>query len=105
MTEPDPERGRLLVRNEFASVALERDPGAGEALVRVLDLRTGRAVSLDPLELEALTRLTRDDLTALVDPSFAGLGGARRTPAGIELVPGEGEEDPEVGGGPRPAEG
>ncbi len=79
--------------NEFASVVLERDPDARGALLRVLDLRTGRAVSLDPLELEALTRLTRDDLTALVDPSFPGFAGGRRTPDGIELVPGEGEED------------
>jgi hypothetical protein len=82
----------ILVRNEFATVALDRDPGATEALVRIVDMRTGRAVSLDPLELEALTRLTRDDLTALVDPSFPGVRGERPLGARAELVPGEGEE-------------
>ena len=80
----------MLIRNEFATVALEPDPSADRTLVRITDVRTGRQVSLDPLELEALTRLTRDDLSVLVDPSFGGLTGERHL-LREELVPGEGE--------------
>lgn len=82
----------IVFRNEFATVAVNRDPGASEALIRILDMRTGRSVALDPLELEALTRLTREDLTALVDPSFPGVTGERMLVEHADLVPGEGEE-------------
>ena len=81
----------MVVRNEFATVLLEPEGEADQSVVRITDLRTGRQVSLDPLELEALTRLSRDDLTILVDPSFPGLAGDRRFELREELVPGEGE--------------
>ena len=78
---------RFRVQNEFASVGVELD--ASGVYLHITDLSSGVGVSLDPLELEAITRLGPSDRRSMVDPSFLGLasdGGF------IELVPGEGEE-------------
>lgn len=60
-----PDTGRLL-GNEFALVEIGVvDAGNGPAL-RIRDTDSDRSVLLDPLELEALTRLRHADLGALV---------------------------------------
>jgi hypothetical protein len=85
--EPRPDRPRFRVQNEFASVGIELD--ASGCYLHITDLRSGVAVTLDPLELEALTRLGPDDRRSMVDPSFLGL----TTEGGfLDLAPGEGEE-------------
>ncbi|WP_211261620.1 hypothetical protein [Pseudonocardia acaciae] len=66
--EPDPDR--LVVRNEFAVVAVSvRASGPGRAALRVEDLRTRQAVELDALELESLAWARHRDLAPLLDPS------------------------------------
>ncbi|WP_245607206.1 hypothetical protein [Pseudonocardia spinosispora] len=65
-----PEPGRLVVRNEFAVVAVTvRQDGAGEARLRIEDLRTRQSVDLDALELESLAWSRHQDLDFLLDPS------------------------------------
>jgi hypothetical protein len=86
-THPDDRRIRFRVQNEFASVGIELD--ASGAYLHITDLRSGVGVSLDPLELEAITRFGPGDRRSMVDPSFLGLGSDG---AFVELVPGEGEE-------------
>ena len=86
-THPEGKGIRFRVQNEFASVGVELDESG--VYLHITDLRSGVGVSLDPLELEAITRLGPSDRRSMVDPSFLGLtsdGGF------IELVPGEGEE-------------
>ena len=78
----------LLVHNEFATVLLTVSHNAH--MLEVKDVRTGRAIVLDPLELESLTRLTRSDTARLVDPSAPRV--ADQDGEAWELVPGEGEE-------------
>ena len=68
---------RWLVRNEFATVMVESEESAAGMLRRICYTPNRKCVWLDPLELEALTRLTRRDLNTLVDPSFEGLSGPR----------------------------
>jgi hypothetical protein len=75
------------VQNEFASVSVELDPSG--YYLHITDLRSGLAVTLDPLELEALTRLGREDRRSMVDPSFLGFSAESGY---LDLAPGEGEE-------------
>ena len=82
------EQRALLVHNEFATVLLTVSPNAH--MLEIKDVRTGRAIVLDPLELESLTRLTRSDTARLVDPSAPRTAG--EDGEAWELVPGEGEE-------------
>jgi hypothetical protein len=66
--EPDPDR--LVVRNEFAAVAVSlRDPGPGRPRLFIEDLRTHQTVELDALELETLAWARHEDLAPLLDPS------------------------------------
>lgn len=61
--------GRLVVRNEFAVVAVSvRGSGPGRTWLRVEDLRTRQAVELDALELESLAWARHRDLAPLLDP-------------------------------------
>ncbi|MBO0873705.1 MAG: hypothetical protein J2P19_09955 [Pseudonocardia sp.] len=65
--EPDP--ARLVVRNEFAAVAVSvRGSGPGCTGLRVEDLRTRQVVELDALELESLAWARHRDLAPLLDP-------------------------------------
>jgi hypothetical protein len=82
-------RDVLIVDNEFASVRLRLVEG-NRSLLRIENARTGEAVTFDPLELEALTRLTRHELTLLASPQFAGIDGRRDLTPG-DLLPGEDE--------------
>lgn len=60
---------RIILRSEFATVAVWlRDPGDRPRL-HVEDLRTNQSVELDALELESLAWAQHADLTPLLDPS------------------------------------
>lgn len=57
---------RVLLRSEFAMVEVRvEDTGNGPGL-RIRDADTGQEILLDPLELEALTRMHHADFGQLV---------------------------------------
>ena len=85
----EPRCDPLVIGNEFASVRLRLEEG-NRSLLRIENARTGESVTIDPLELEALTRLTRHELTLLASPQFAGIDGDRDLTPG-DLLPGEDE--------------
>ena len=60
-----------LFRNEFAMVRVTRVDDAGGPRLNIQDLASGQEVSLDPLELEGLTRARHADFAPLLDPSEA----------------------------------
>lgn len=66
--EPAP----LRLRSEFGDVAVSRDDRANGPRLRIEDLRNGRVIYLDPLELASLTWLTHDHLGPFLDPSQTG---------------------------------
>lgn len=59
----------VLVRNEFAMVQVRLDSTSHDPLLMIRDMHSGAAIFLDPLELEALTRFTHEQLKPLLDPS------------------------------------
>lgn len=62
--------GRLVVRNEFAVVAVAvHETGNGRSRLLIEDLRTRQTVELDALELESLAWSRHQDLDPLLDPS------------------------------------
>ncbi|MFJ3339179.1 hypothetical protein [Streptomyces sp. NPDC086766] len=66
--QPDPDR--MIVRNEFAVVAVTvRDAGSARPRLLIEDLRTRQTVELDALELESLAWAQHKDLSPLLDPS------------------------------------
>ena len=48
---------KAIFQNEFAMVEVRRDESANGVRLLIRDLATGNHIYLDPLELEALTRL------------------------------------------------
>lgn len=60
----------LILRNEFATVALTLDDTARGPRLKLEDLRTGHVSYLDPLEIESLAWSTHNDLKELLDPSY-----------------------------------
>lgn len=46
------------------------DEDANGPRLFIQDLQSGESIHLDPLELEALTRLRHSDLKTFLDPSF-----------------------------------
>lgn len=66
----------MVLANEFATVELSRDDSGNGPRLLIRDLRTGRGVLLDPLELAALTWVRHEELEPFLDPSrFTGTGG------------------------------
>ncbi|MGA2410826.1 MAG: hypothetical protein ABSG46_10630 [Candidatus Binataceae bacterium] len=66
----------LVLASEFATVEVSRDDSGNGPRLLIRDLRTGRGVMLDPLELAALTWMRHDELAPFLDPSrFPGAGG------------------------------
>jgi hypothetical protein len=61
--------GELVLRNEFAHVAVALDLAARHPRLRLEDLRSGQVSYLDPLELESLAWSPHSDLKQLLDPS------------------------------------
>jgi hypothetical protein len=62
----------LRLTSEFASVVVAADEHANGPRLRVEDLRNGRVIYLDPLELASLTWLSHDRLGPFLDPSQTG---------------------------------
>jgi hypothetical protein len=58
-----------IFQNEFAMVEVRRDESANGVRLFIRDLATGNHIYLDPLELEALTRVDHYFLTPLVAPA------------------------------------
>lgn len=68
-----PEGGPEILKNEFAMVEVgTRVDGNGARLV-IRDVETGNVIELDPLELEALTRLRHRDFDPLVVNTVQGM--------------------------------
>lgn len=67
---------RFTLRSEFAVVEVQHDVDANGDRLRITDLRSGRTLWLDPLELERLTAASHADLAYLVAPALddAGFG-------------------------------
>jgi hypothetical protein len=69
LADLSPDRQRLVVRSEFACVAVSLvDPG-GRAQLQVEDLRTRQCIRLDAIELESLAWAYHRDLAPRLDPS------------------------------------
>jgi len=62
----------LRLGNEFGTVAVSVDEQANGPRLRIEDLRSGRVIHLDPLELASLTWLTHHRLGPFLDPSQTG---------------------------------
>ena len=68
----DPTAVRFELRSEFATVELSVDDAANGPRLRVKDMRRNIEVLLDPMQLEALTRMEPADLFPYMDPSTWG---------------------------------
>lgn len=72
MSSPGESNGRLRLTSEFGDVAVALDENANGPRLRIEDMRNGRVIHLDPLELASLTWLTHDRLGPFLDPSQTG---------------------------------
>ncbi len=59
----------FVVQSEFAMVEIALDESANGARLHIRDLGSGDEIYLDPLELEALTRLGHEFFVPLVAPA------------------------------------
>ena len=57
-----------IFQSEFAMVEVKRDESTNGVRLLIRDLSTGNQIFLDPLELEALTRVDHSFFLPLVDP-------------------------------------
>jgi hypothetical protein len=73
-----PSRSVDRVSNEFATVETSLVEVPGGTLLKLHDIRHGRSIVLDALEVESITRLTHGDFRSLVDPNFIGVQPMRR---------------------------
>ena len=70
----------ITLANEFATVEVTRDDSGNGPRLLIRDLRTGRVMLLDPLELAALTWVRHEELAPFLDPSrFTGPRSANGT--------------------------
>ncbi|TAN30634.1 MAG: hypothetical protein EPN30_00875 [Actinomycetota bacterium] len=60
---------KAVIRNEFAMVEVFVDEYSSMPTLIVRDLRSGRRVELDALELEAFTHAEHRQLSSFADPS------------------------------------
>lgn len=58
-----------VLRNEFAIVEIKRDNTANGVRLMIRDLMFENSIYLDPLELEALTKISCHHFLPLLDPS------------------------------------
>ena len=58
----------MELKSEFARVRVELDTSGNGPRLLVQDLKTGKAIYLDPLELETLAWMRHEDLAAFLDP-------------------------------------
>lgn len=59
-------RAHLVLRNEFATVWLAIDRSANGVRVVITDAEAETAIALDPLELEAISRMGHRDFDARI---------------------------------------
>lgn len=62
----------LVLRSEFAMVEVTVEDGGNGPALRIRDADTGRTILLDPLELEALTRMRHGEFGPLLVRDTAG---------------------------------
>jgi hypothetical protein len=62
---PSNSKGELF-RSEFALVRVSKDHSANGERLLIEDMSTGNRIYLDPLELEALTRMNHDVIRPFV---------------------------------------
>jgi hypothetical protein len=60
---------QTIFQNEFAMVEVRRDESANGVRLFIRDLATGNHIYLDPLELEALTRMDHSFFIPFVAPA------------------------------------
>lgn len=66
-----PDMNEIELANEFAWVRLEKDDGvANGPRLMLRDMRTGRTLYLDPLELEAISWMGHQELLSVLAPAF-----------------------------------
>ena len=58
----------LLLTSEFAAVEVDRDDNGNGPRLLIRDLRSGKSVYLDPLELTALAWARHEELAPFLDP-------------------------------------
>ena len=63
----------IQLSSEFANVEVDRDDRGNGPRLKIRDLRSGRSVFLDPLELAALAWSRHKDLLPLLDPGRFGM--------------------------------
>jgi hypothetical protein len=63
----------IQLRSEFASVEVDRDDRGNGTRLKIRDLRSGRCVFLDPLELAALAWSRHEELLPFLDPGRFGM--------------------------------
>ena len=63
-----------ILRNEFATVEVKTDESANGVRLMIRDLTTGNCIYLDPLELEALTRVSHEHFRSFIDAPGASEG-------------------------------
>lgn len=64
----------LVIRNEFATVWLGIDVSTTGVRIVITDAETETAIALDPLELEAISRMSHRDFDELILERDPGLG-------------------------------
>ncbi|MFZ7942834.1 MULTISPECIES: hypothetical protein [Bacillaceae] len=73
----------LILKNEFAHVAVKVDLSSNGVRLMIKDIRTQRVIYLDPLELESLAWCEHKDLHPILDPSISrwkGIGHSTNEP-------------------------
>ncbi len=58
----------IQLSSEFASVEIDRDDHGNGPRLKIRDLRSGRCVFLDPLELAELAWSRHEELLPFLDP-------------------------------------
>jgi hypothetical protein len=67
----DTKSGVTVLTSEFASVEVERDDNANGPRLKIRDVRNGKFVFLDPLELAALVWVRHEELLPFLDPGVS----------------------------------
>jgi hypothetical protein len=59
----------VTLNSEFASVEIDRDDSGNGPRLLIRDARTGKTISLDPLELASLAWVRHEELLPFLDPA------------------------------------
>ena len=63
-----PDDASIVLAGEFVAVEIRRDDSGNGPHLLIRDLRSGRAILLDPFELAALTIVRHEELMPFLDP-------------------------------------